>query len=93
METSLEIHLGTQGCLPNTSQIILYQCLDTRDQVSAVCVLEMIKKKSHSVFPRLFDRAQSHCISSLSIAYFQIPFYTLIKLLLDSEELKSFSKE
>ena len=64
------------------------------DQTSALHVLEMIKKKkkSHSAVPRLFDKAQIHCIFSLSIAYFQIRFYSLIELLLDSEELKSFSK-
>ena len=50
------------------------------------------KKKISQCSPRLFDKAQIHWIFSLSIAYFQIHFYSLIKLLLDSEELKGFSK-
>lgn len=45
METSLGIHFGSQGCLPNAFQIKLYQWLATRGQVGAVRVLEMIKKK------------------------------------------------
>lgn len=92
METSLEIYFGA----PVASLMLLksnYWWLAMGDQISALHVLEMIKKKkSHSAVPRLFDKAQIHCIFSLPIAYFQILFYSLIELLLDSEELKSFSK-
>lgn len=92
METSFEIYFEAQGCLPNASQIKLYWWLAMGDQISSLHVPEMIKKKISQCSPRLFDKAQIHWIFSLSIAYFQIHFYSLIKLLLDSEELKSFSK-
>lgn len=92
METGLGIHFGVWGCFPNACQIKLHQWLTTRGHISAMHVLEIIKNLAvHS--PRLFNRAQIHCIPSLFIGYFQILFYTLIKLLLDSEELKSFAEE
>lgn len=89
VETSLGIHFRAAGCLPKVLQIKLHPELATRGPVSAVHVLETIKTILQCI-PTLLHRAQIHYISSLSIAYFQIPFYTLIKLLLGSEELKKF---
>lgn len=83
------LRLGVASLMPLKSNALMAG----HQGPSQCCVCPRDNKISHSAFPRLFDRAQIHCIPSLSIAYFQIPFHTLIKLLLDSEELKSFYEE
>lgn len=91
METGLGIHFGVWGCFPNACQIKLHQWLTTRGHISAMHVLEIIKNLAvHSPDSSIELRSTVFLLCLLVTFKF---FYTLIKLLLDSEELKSFAEE